>query len=87
MVLSCREIRRQLSNYIDDDISPGTRQAFEAHLLHCRHCAAIVDGTRNMLELIADDRLFALPAGFSERLHIRLQRELDRRPSVPGGEK
>jgi len=76
MVLSCREIRRQLSDYIDDDISAGTRQAFDAHLLRCRHCAAFVDGTRNILALIADERMFPLPAGFSERLHIRLQREL-----------
>lgn len=76
MVLSCGEIRRQLSDYIDDDISPGMRQAFDAHLLHCRHCAAIVGGMRNVLALLADDHLFPLPAGFSERLYIRLQREL-----------
>lgn len=76
MVLSCREIRRQLCDYIDDNISSGTRQAFDAHLLQCRYCAAIVDGTRNIVALIADDHLFPLPAGFSERLYLRLQREL-----------
>jgi hypothetical protein len=26
--------------------------------------------------LVADDRVFELPAGFSERLHARLEREL-----------
>jgi len=76
MVLSCSEIWRELSNYIDNDISPEMRQALEEHLSHCRHCAAIVDGTRNILLLIADDRTFPLPIGFSERLHARLQREL-----------
>jgi hypothetical protein len=76
MVLSCSEIRRQLSNFIDDDVSPGTRQAFDTHLLHCGQCAAIVDGMRNILALIADDRLFPLPTGFSERLYIRIQREI-----------
>jgi anti-sigma factor RsiW len=77
MVLSCKEIRRQLSNYIDNDISSEMREVLEAHLSQCRHCAAIVDGTRNILVLIADDRVFPLPIGFSERLHLRLRRELE----------
>jgi putative zinc finger protein len=76
MVLSCKEIRRQLSNYIDNDISSEMREVLEAHLSQCRHCAAIVDGTRNILVLIADDRVFPLPIGFSERLLLRLRREL-----------
>jgi anti-sigma factor RsiW len=79
MVLSCSEIRRALSNYIDNDISPEMRGALEAHLSHCRHCAAILDGTRNVIVLIADDRTFPLPLGFSERLHSRLRRELESR--------
>jgi hypothetical protein len=79
MVLSCKEVRRELSNYIDNDISAEVREELEAHLSQCRHCAAIVDGTRNILVLIADDRAFPLPLGFSERLHMRLQRELGAR--------
>jgi anti-sigma factor RsiW len=77
MVLSCSEIRRELSNYIDNDISPEMREALETHLAHCRHCTAIVDGTRNVILLIADDRTFPLPLGFSERLHARLRRDLE----------
>jgi anti-sigma factor RsiW len=79
MVLSCSEIRRALSDYIDNDISPETREALDAHLSNCRHCAAILDGTRNVIVLIADDRTFPLPLGFSERLHSRLRRELEAR--------
>jgi Putative zinc-finger len=77
MVLNCKEVWKELSNYIDNDISPELREELEAHLSQCRHCAAIVDGTRNVLVLIADDRVFPLPVGFSERLHLRLQRELE----------
>ena len=79
MVLNCSEIRRELSNYIDNDISAEMRKALEAHLAHCRHCAAIIDGTRKVLVLIADDRTFPLPLGFSERLRSRLRRELEAR--------
>jgi anti-sigma factor (TIGR02949 family) len=77
MVLDCKDVRREISNYLDDDISPEMRAALEAHLAQCKHCTAILDGTHNVLVLIADDRAFPLPAGFSARLHERLRRELE----------
>jgi predicted anti-sigma-YlaC factor YlaD len=78
MVLNCEEVRRQVSNYLDNDISVEMRAALDAHLAQCRHCTAILDGTRNVLILIADDRVFPLPAGFSARLHERLRKELEK---------
>jgi hypothetical protein len=35
-----------------------------------------LDSTRNVLVLMADDRTFELPVGYSERLHARLTKEL-----------
>jgi len=77
MVLNCKDVRREISNYLDDDISPEMRAALEAHLAQCSHCTAILDGTHNVLVLIADDRVFPLPTGFSARLHERLRQELE----------
>jgi hypothetical protein len=37
-----------------------------------------LDSTHNILYLIADERTFTLPAGFSERLHARLESELEK---------
>ena len=73
MVLDCRHVWDQISNYIDDTVPPELRDAVEEHLAHCRHCAAVLDSTRNILVLVADDRTFELPIGYSERLHVRLQ--------------
>jgi hypothetical protein len=78
MVLNCKEVRREISNYLDNDISPEMRAALDAHLAQCRHCSAILDGTHNVLVLIADDRAFTLPAGFSARLQERLRLELEK---------
>jgi anti-sigma factor RsiW len=78
MVLNCQEVRHQISNYLDNDISPEMRAALDVHLAQCRHCTAILDGTRNVLILIADDRVFPLPSGFSARLHERLRKELEK---------
>jgi hypothetical protein len=44
--------------------------------LNIAKSAAILDSTRNILILTADDRVFELPVGFSERLHARIDIEL-----------
>lgn len=74
--MTCKEVWRELSNYLDDSISPHVREMFELHLAYCRHCTAIVDGVHNVITLVADDRVFAIPAGFSARLRERLRREI-----------
>ena len=76
MVLNCKHVWKEISNYIDDSVSPELREAIEEHLAHCRHCAAVLDSTRNILYLIADERTFELPVGYSERLHTRLREEM-----------
>jgi hypothetical protein len=47
----------------------------EAHFKECKHCTAVLNGTRNVVELYGDDRLFELPAGFSQRLQRRLAQQ------------
>jgi hypothetical protein len=73
--INCREVWRELSNYIDNVVDPELRQRMEAHFKDCEHCSAILDGTRNMIQLVGDGRVFDLPQGFSERLKKRLTRE------------
>jgi Putative zinc-finger len=76
MVLNCRHVWHQISDYIDGTLPLELRDAIEEHLAHCRHCAAVLDSTRNILVLIADERTFEIPIGYSERLHLRLQEEI-----------
>jgi anti-sigma factor RsiW len=78
MKLDCKHVWREVSNYIDGDIDPSVRLEVEQHLAHCRHCAAILDSTRNIVYLIADERTFALPVGFSDRLRARLASEQEK---------
>ena len=70
--ISCVEVWREISNYIDDATDPELRDRMEAHFKVCRHCSAVLDGTRNVVRLIADGAEFEVPAGFGARLYSKL---------------
>ena len=74
--ISCVEVWRELSNYVDGTVEPELRQRMEEHFKGCEHCTAVLDGTRNIVRLVGDDRSFDLPAGFSDRLKTRLREKL-----------
>ena len=67
MVVNCEHVWQEISNYLEGDVSPELRAAMEAHFRECRHCTAILDGTRNVMHLYADNRVIELPAGFTAR--------------------
>lgn len=72
MVLECRHVWDYISGYLDQTLSAEVQRDVQNHLDHCGICSAVLDSTRNVLVLTADDRVFELPVGFSERLHARL---------------
>jgi anti-sigma factor RsiW len=76
MVVNCREVWREISNYIEGDVDADLRAELEAHFAQCRRCTAVLDGTHNIIVLMADERAFTVPAGFRERLTKRLQEEI-----------
>ncbi len=74
--ISCVEVWQQLSEMIDGTLPTDLQARLELHLKHCAHCRAVLDGARNVVELIGDEQVIPLPAGFHERLLQRLTREL-----------
>ena len=76
MKLNCQHVWNYISEYIDGTVDGQLREEIEKHLEHCEICSAILYSTRNILYLTADERTFALPLGFGERLHARLTKEL-----------
>ena len=78
MVMTCEEVWREISNYLDDEVAPDLRAAMEEHLRGCQKCSAVVDGTRNMIGLYGEDSMFEPPQGFSQRLHHRLEQNMPR---------
>ena len=77
MRIDCKHVWEHISSYIDGEVDAGLRAEIDKHLETCEICSAVLDSTRNVVVLMADDRVFELPAGFSDRLHERLERELE----------
>ena len=78
MKLDCKHVWEYISEYIDGRVDAQQREDIERHLEHCEICSAILDSTRNILILTADDRTFELPVGYSQRLHERLKKEIEK---------
>jgi predicted anti-sigma-YlaC factor YlaD len=78
MKIDCQEAWKALSAYLDGYIDPVLRAQIERHVQFCEVCSAVLDSTRNILYLTADDRVFELPGNFSERLHARIDEVLQR---------
>ena len=73
--ISCVEVWREISNYVDDGVDAELKARMELHLKNCSHCRAVLDGTRNTVRLLTDGEWYPLPSGFSERLFLRLSSE------------
>ena len=76
MRIDCQHVWEYISAYIDGEVPAELRAEIDQHLETCEICSAVLDSTRNVVVLIGDDRVFELPAGFSDRLYERLEKEL-----------
>ncbi|MGA2727528.1 MAG: anti-sigma factor [Terracidiphilus sp.] len=74
MRIDCKHVWQHISAYIEGDVDAVLRAEIDKHLETCEICSAVLDSTRNVVILLADDRVFELPVGFSQRLHERIDR-------------
>jgi predicted anti-sigma-YlaC factor YlaD len=71
--ITCKVVRRELSNYIEEDVTPELRARIERHVANCAGCRAVYDGVHNILRLVGGGEVLDLPAGFSRRLLERIK--------------
>ena len=70
--IDCYQVRQELSDYLEGDLTPQLRLGIEEHLRTCDHCRAVYEGLRNIVRLLGDEEVIELPEGFSQRLYKRL---------------
>src|SRR5258708_33329492 len=84
MVVNCEQVWREISNYLDDVVAPDLRAAIEQHVAGCNGCAAVLEGSRNVVQLDGDERMQEVPLGFSHRLQRRLEDNMNTRRKFMG---
>lgn len=72
MRISCREVRRELANYMEGDIPAELRARIDSHFRECDGCFAIYDGMRRVVRLMNKAGIIELPEGLSVRLYQRI---------------
>ena len=71
-MIRCTDVLREISDILDEEITPEMRAQLETHLCACRHCKVLVDTTRKTMTLVSSHYSLELPQGVSERLLERL---------------
>ena len=72
MEISCRGVRKELANYMEDDIASELRTRIDRHFQKCDGCFAVYDDLRSVKRLINSTEIIELPEGFSARLYQRI---------------
>lgn len=85
----CEDFIENLSLLLDSgaesELTPAEasrRPALQAHAADCDHCRCLLETTATSLRLVRDERVFAMPAGASQRLHAVLQSRIDAGPRL-----
>ena len=73
-MIRCTDVLREISDLLDEEITPEMRAELETHLCACRHCKVLVDTTRKTMTLVSSHYSLELPQGVSERLLERLSK-------------
>lgn len=71
--MKCKQVVRELSEYLDGALEAGVLAEVQRHLEHCEDCRLVVDTTRKTIQLYCDSQ----PAPLDEDVRTRLHRALE----------
>jgi hypothetical protein len=66
--IACRDVVEHVSDYLEDALDPGLREALELHLAFCDPCDRYVEQVRAGIRLTGRLGETPLPAGLEARL-------------------
>ncbi|HEY6182633.1 MAG TPA: MEDS domain-containing protein [Terriglobales bacterium] len=72
----CKGAWKEVSSYLDGTLDEAARLRLEAHFATCANCKSILDGAKNVKQLMGDNRAFDIPEKVSRRLYSKLQQHL-----------
>jgi len=61
MVLTCKDTRRLICEYLEEKLARGVAREFRQHLDLCKECFLLLEAARRVLEVEFDSRLRRRP--------------------------
>ena len=87
--MNCKNIVKELSNYLEEALEPSLKASIEKHLEGCEDCRIVVDTTKKTIQIFCNSEPAPLPEDTRQRLrdalfkqlsHIRRREALDAAP-------
>ncbi len=72
--ITCKQLLKELSDYLDGSLDRGSRVQLEAHLAKCPNCWVVCDTTKKTIEVFKGMDPYPLPDDVKGRLMKALQR-------------
>lgn len=77
--MNCRNVVKELSNYLDEALDQTLKASIEQHLSNCEDCRLVVDTTKKTIQIYCNAEPLPLP----EDTRIRLRQALEKRLHRP----
>lgn len=77
--MKCKDIVKELADYLDEDLDSSLRASIEEHLNKCKDCRLVVDTTKQTIQIYCNSEPAPLPAETKSRLHDALAKRLHQR--------
>ena len=74
--MTCQEVQRELSNYLDGELPVEVCAGMQDHFRTCERCAALLQDMRDIVLALGDERLVDVPPGYGTRLYRKLKDQL-----------
>ena len=74
--MNCRNIVKELSNYLDEALDSTLKASIEKHLANCQDCKVVVDTTKQTIQIYCNSEPAPLPEDTRQRLRDALKRRL-----------
>lgn len=74
--MKCKEIVKELADYLDEALDPVLRESIELHLEKCKDCRLVVDTTKQTIQIYCNSEPAPLPQTTRQRLHEALAKHL-----------
>lgn len=66
-VIRCKTVMKEISNFIEEALEEALQAEIEKHLKYCRRCRILLDTTKKVLYLVADEHVLLPPMNYEKK--------------------